>query len=250
MLGIVDPGNNYAFDMHQYMDSDGSGTHSTINNNDPQTGVSRLTAATQWLQNNHLRGFLGEFAVDNSIINPSNPSDPSTLGNEVLNNMLTYMKQNSSVWLGWTFWGGGPWWSSNSMFHIDPVSGQDQNVMPVLQQYFAVAPKPGDFTRDGVVNASDLQKMLEALSDLSDYQATNNLSDTQLKMIADVNGDNVVNNSDIQAMLHLLITGVSPAAPVPEPTSLVLMALTFAWLLPNFTLKSLKKNACTPVDMR
>jgi endoglucanase len=143
MLGITDPGDNYAFDMHQYMDSDGSETHSTINNNDPMTGVERLTAATQWLQTNHLKGFLGEFAVDNSIINGNDPSDPNTLGNEVLNNMLTYVQQNSDAWLGWTWWGGGPWWSSNSLFHIDPVSAHDQNDIKVLQQYFVhTVPEP------------------------------------------------------------------------------------------------------------
>ena len=157
MLNIVDPGNNYAFEMHQYMDSDGSGTHSTINNSDPLTGVERLQDATQWLEQNHLRGFLGEFAVDNSIINKNNPADPNMLGNEVLNNMLQYMQANSSAWMGWTFWGGGPWWSNTSLFHIDPVNGVDQNVMPVLQQYL---PKPGDFNRDGAVTAADVQEML------------------------------------------------------------------------------------------
>jgi hypothetical protein len=38
--------------------SDNSGSHDTINNDDSTTGVQRLTAATQWLQNHHLRGFL------------------------------------------------------------------------------------------------------------------------------------------------------------------------------------------------
>src|SRR5262249_6928184 len=112
MLGITDPGNNVAFDMHQYFNSSGSGGDATINNNDPMTGVQRLTAATQWLKTNHLKGFLGEFAVDNSIINGNDPSDPNTLGNEVVNNMLEYMEQNSDAWLGWTWWGGGPWWAT------------------------------------------------------------------------------------------------------------------------------------------
>lgn len=137
---IVDPANNWAIEMHQYMDSDGSGTHSTINNNDPTTGVSRLTAATQWLQQNHVRGFLGEFAVDNSIVNGANPGDNSTLGNAVLNNMLSYMNQNSDAWIGWTWWGGGPWWPSNSLFLIDPNGSTDRAVMPVLQQYMVPEP--------------------------------------------------------------------------------------------------------------
>ena len=45
-------------EMHQYLDVDGSGSHvdcvsSTI-------GVERLTAATQWLTDHNMKGFLGE----------------------------------------------------------------------------------------------------------------------------------------------------------------------------------------------
>ena len=54
--------------MHQYLDNDGSGTSSTIANNDPNIGVERLTEFTQWLDANHLRGFLGEFAAANSTM--------------------------------------------------------------------------------------------------------------------------------------------------------------------------------------
>ncbi len=56
---IVDPANNWAVEMHQYMDSDGSGTHDTITNDDPTIGMQRLQAATQWLEQNHVRVFWG-----------------------------------------------------------------------------------------------------------------------------------------------------------------------------------------------
>jgi endoglucanase len=58
---INDPKNNWAVEMHQYLDSDGSGTSeqcvsSTI-------GAERLAAATQWLQANGVKGFLGELGA-------------------------------------------------------------------------------------------------------------------------------------------------------------------------------------------
>jgi endoglucanase len=142
IIGITDPKNNIIVDMHQYMDSNGSGTSAGIANNDPMIGVERLTAATQWLEANNIKGFLGEFAVDNSIINGADPSDPNTLGNEVLNNMLQYMEAHSDAWEGFTVWGGGPLWPANSLFHIDQFNGHDQPEMAVLQQYLAGLPEP------------------------------------------------------------------------------------------------------------
>ena len=39
---------------------------------------------------------------------------------------------------------------------------------------------PGDFSRDGKLSVADLQSMISALSDLKEYQTTNNLTDAQL----------------------------------------------------------------------
>lgn len=150
-MNIVDPNNNWAVEMHQYMDSDNSGSHDTINGDDPNTGVSRITAATNWLNANHIRGFLGEFAVANSSIgNGTYMSSASSsgdglvhpqIGDETIQNMLNYMQQNSS-WIGWNWWGGGPWWG-NYMFALDPVTLQrptDRAAMTALQPY--IVPEP------------------------------------------------------------------------------------------------------------
>ena len=151
MLGVVDPARNFAFDVHQYMDSDHSGTSPQINNNDPMTGVERVTAITQWLHANGLKAFLGETAVANSSIGPA----PSQIGAATMQNMLNYMQANSDVWIGFTWWAGGPWWPGSQasptqtpyLFLLDPQNlGQnnqtDQPAMAVLQPYLTHVPEP------------------------------------------------------------------------------------------------------------
>jgi hypothetical protein len=127
MLNIVDSGNNFAFDVHQYLDSDGSGTHSTIVS--ATVGADRLATFTTWLHQNNRRGFLGEFAVANSIVG----SGVSQNGDEALTSMLTHIQTNSDVWLGWTWWAAGPWWGAY-MFTLEP-SGGDQPAMSVLRTF-------------------------------------------------------------------------------------------------------------------
>jgi endoglucanase len=146
MLNVVDPGNNFAFDVHQYMDPDGSGTSPTITNNDPATGVNRISAFTQWLHTNNRRGFLGEFAVAASTIGPG----ATQVGDELLQQMLSHIRDNGDVWMGWTWWSGGPWWPSDYMFLIDPANGQDKPQMAAIQPFFAAVPEPGTWALGGL----------------------------------------------------------------------------------------------------
>ncbi|WPD23208.1 MAG: glycoside hydrolase family 5 protein [Candidatus Electrothrix scaldis] len=136
MLNIVDSGNNFAFEVHQYMDDDYSGGSEGITNNDPMIGVTRLTNFTDWLKTNNRKGFLGEFAVANSRVG----TGTEDVGDEVIDNMLSYMEENSDVWLGWTWWASGPWWGEY-MFTLEPINlgqatqGPDRAAMAVLQPY-------------------------------------------------------------------------------------------------------------------
>jgi endoglucanase len=66
MLSITDPASNMAFEVHQYLDGDSSGTSSSIVNE--TIGATRLAAFTQWCRDHNRKGFLGEFAVANSTI--------------------------------------------------------------------------------------------------------------------------------------------------------------------------------------
>jgi hypothetical protein len=83
----------------------------------------------------------------------------------------------------------------------------------------------GDFNLDGVVNASDVQNLLMALADLHTYAASHALSDADVVALGDIDGDHALTNADLQALLSSLKNGTGSIASVPEPTSLVLLAL-------------------------
>lgn len=121
LKNIKDPQNNFAFDMHQYFDTDSSGTHASCVSED--IGVKRLKKATQWLNDNGKQGFLGEFGASN---------DPVCL--KVLENTLNYMKQNENVWKGWAYWAAGAWWG-NYMFNINSLDVQKAPQFSVIKLY-------------------------------------------------------------------------------------------------------------------
>jgi endoglucanase len=125
MLNIVDSANNYAYDVHQYLDSDSSGSTSNIVN--AMIGATRLTNFTRWCKDNNRRGFLGEFAVDNATIGAG-------IGDDAISNMLSYVNVNADVWLGWTWWAAGPWFT-DYMFSLEPTGGVHRAAMPVLRNF-------------------------------------------------------------------------------------------------------------------
>jgi endoglucanase len=125
MTGVVDPDHNYAIEIHQYLDADGSGTSTSVVS--PTIGVERLTAVTQWAEATGVHLFLGEFGSG---------SDPASL--TATQNMLTYMAQHTDVWQGATEWGGGPWWG-NYGFATDPTNGVTTNQVSLLQNYTPTA---------------------------------------------------------------------------------------------------------------
>jgi len=129
MLNVIDPGNNYAYDVHQYLDSDASGTSAAIVS--PTIGAERVAGFTQWLKTHQRRGFLGEFAVANSTIGAG-------IGDEAITNLLGYLDANSDVWLGWTWWSAGPWWGEY-MFTLEPVGGtSDRPAMNILLNFIPI----------------------------------------------------------------------------------------------------------------
>ncbi|KAL9115385.1 MAG: hypothetical protein Q9227_000706 [Pyrenula ochraceoflavens] len=119
MASLTDPNNKIIYEMHQYLDSDGSGTSdqcvsSTI-------GSQRITDATTWLKNNGKKGILGEFAGGSNSVCES-----------AVTGMVNYMAANTDVWTGGLWWGGGPWWG-DYIFSMEPPSGTAYvNVLPSI----------------------------------------------------------------------------------------------------------------------
>ena len=60
MINLTDPSDKIVYEMHQYLDSDGSGTSSTCVSS--TIGAERIADATTWLQTNGKKGIIGEFA--------------------------------------------------------------------------------------------------------------------------------------------------------------------------------------------
>jgi endoglucanase len=45
------------------------------------------------------------------------------------------MDENSDVWLGWTYWAGGAWWSDDYFASVQPLNGKDRPQMAILEKY-------------------------------------------------------------------------------------------------------------------
>ncbi len=130
MLVITDSGNNFAFEVHQYFDDDGSGTSTTCVST-PGTGSARLVDFTSWLRMHGYKGYLGELAGANNSGCQTDVTDA-----------LAYMKANDDVWLGWTWWSAGPWWD-DYIFTLEPTNNftvdapQMSWLMPFFPSVFA-----------------------------------------------------------------------------------------------------------------
>lgn len=130
MLNVKDAANNYAYEMHQYLDSNSSGTHTECVSAD--IGAKRVAKATEWLQQNNRRGFLGEFgAANNSVCR------------EALHNMLDSITQNADVWIGWTYWSAGAW-LGNYMFALPLAPTGATSQLDVLKKFLGQGSACGD----------------------------------------------------------------------------------------------------------
>ena len=105
---------NVAFEVHQYLDSDSSGTHPVC---EVGVGSSRLVSVTGWARTNHFKLFLGEFgwSADQYQGVETNCGAEARI-------FMSYLDQNKDVWGGWSYWNGGSWaFYGNYMYGVQPT---------------------------------------------------------------------------------------------------------------------------------
>ena len=119
MLGIKDPAENHAYEVHQYLDADFSGTAKTCERADD--AVKALERFTDWLKRNGKRGFLGEFGGS---------ADKACL--DGLSRMTALVEKESAVWTGWTYWAAGDWWPADEPLNIQPTADGDRPQLAAL----------------------------------------------------------------------------------------------------------------------
>ncbi len=91
--GYVPPsGMQIAFDMHEYLDSDYSGTHAVC----AGQGSAPMTAAVSWAQTNGFKIHIGEIGWSQDA---SCSSDAGAL--------MSYFSANQPTIMGWAYWVGG-----------------------------------------------------------------------------------------------------------------------------------------------
>jgi hypothetical protein len=176
--------------------------------------IGGTVAGTQYDQV-HVAGTLSlSGALDVSLINGFNPS---------LGNMFDILD----------------WSSISGTFSAVSLPGLNSGLAWNLAQLYTngtisvVNLLPGDFDRDGQITAADIPAMLKALTNLTNYSATNALSPAQLVTIGDLNGSGTVTNADIQGLLNLVATlGGGSVASVPEPGSAAIMLAAIIGIVP------------------
>lgn len=109
MGALTDPLNKLIYQMHQYLDSDGSGTSATCVSS--TIFQERLVDATNWLRTNGKIGLIGEYAGG---------ANPTCI--TALQGGLDYLKANKDVWTGSLWWAAGPWWG-DYIYSMEPPSG-------------------------------------------------------------------------------------------------------------------------------
>ncbi|MCD2173832.1 glycoside hydrolase family 5 protein [Rhizobium sp. C4] len=113
MIKVTDPGDNFAYEFHQYLDSDFSGTHAACDR--AADALKAIGDVTEWMRTNKRRGFLGEFGGS---------GQPECL--KGIADMVGKMNAAKDVWLGWTYWVAGDWWPATEINNITPTKDGDR----------------------------------------------------------------------------------------------------------------------------
>jgi fibronectin-binding autotransporter adhesin len=125
---------------------------------------------------------------------------------------------------------GGLAWNLAQLYTAGTLSVVSSNLLP------------GDFNRDAQITAADIPAMLKALTNLTNYAATNFLTPAQLVTLGDLDGSGTITNADIQGLLSLVVTlGGGSVAAVPEPSTIVLVLAAIVGISPFVRMRRPKR---------
>ena len=108
----------YAIEVHQYLDSNFSGTSPVCVANATLNDQINFSQFTQWLQNNHVPVILGETGGG---LNQVCIDDMSTLYTNAVQNPYRESAENGGF-SAITYWGGGQAWGNSYFLGIQPIS--------------------------------------------------------------------------------------------------------------------------------
>jgi endoglucanase len=131
MARFVDPAQNFAFEVHQYLDADSSGTTDGCEGAD--NAVAAIKSFTAWLKEHGFRGFLGEFGAPAGKVRCI----------DAVKSMVEVTEENKDVWTGWTYWAAGDWWPAAEPLNIQPTPEGDRPQLKALEGILA------DFSAEG-----------------------------------------------------------------------------------------------------
>lgn len=124
MANVVDPADNFIYEVHQYLDDDLSGTHETCPN--AHIALAGLKGVTEWLKEQNARALLGEFG--------GSKNEACMAGLEA---MVSLMDQSPEQWFGWTYWAAGDWWPEEEGNNIQPSEKGDRaQLKAILHEKF------------------------------------------------------------------------------------------------------------------
>jgi endoglucanase len=121
---FADPMNNSLFEIHQYLDSDSSGTHGVCR----EGSSKRLDAFAQWSRDGkNRRGFLAEFGAGDPLV-----KGQESCATEV-RALLAKLAEDKDVWAGWTAWGAGRFWQRDYINRLEQNSTEGTRVGNLLR---------------------------------------------------------------------------------------------------------------------
>jgi endoglucanase len=110
LAGLIDPASRFAFEVHQYLDADASGTNPKALTG--TIGSERIEAFQEWARARGYKAFLGEFGAG-----------PDEVSETALADLLTEIEANPDVWIGWSAWAAGPWWPDDYGLRLSRDAG-------------------------------------------------------------------------------------------------------------------------------